>query len=190
MTRALAGGIIEWMWILWAVYWFVSSRSVKTAVKQESGAGRFLHLALMTIGICLFLVRLDLGPLNLHFLPSAPWMNLASVALVAAGVGLSFWARYHIGQYWSSTVSLKEDHRIVETGPYAYLRHPIYSGIILAILGSVLTSGTYRALAGFLVIVAALCLKASREEQLLSGELGSAYTDYRRHTGFLVPKLR
>jgi len=188
MTRELAGGIIEWMWIIWGAYWYISSRSVKTAVKRESGAGRFLHLALMAIGISLFAVRLDL--LNSRFLPSAPWMNLASVALVAAGVGLSFWARYHLGQYWSSSVSLKEDHRIIETGPYAYLRHPIYSGIIVAVLGSVLMSGTYRALVGFLVIVTALCIKASREEQLLSGELGSAYTEYRRNTGFLVPRLR
>lgn len=190
MTPELAGRIIEWMWIVWGVYWFISSRSVKTAVKRESGAGRFLHLALMAIGISFFLVRFDLGPLNQHFLPNTPWTNLASVALVAAGVGLSFWARYHLGQYWSSTVSLKEGHRIIETGPYAYLRHPIYSGIILAILGSLLSTGTYRTLLGFAVIVTALCIKATREEHLLCGELGSAYTDYRRHTGFLVPRFR
>lgn len=190
MTPELAGRIIEWMWIVWGVYWFISSRSAKIAVKQESGAGRFLHLALMTIGISLFVVRFDLGPLNHHFLPNTPSTNLASVLLVADGVGLSVWARYHLGQYWSSSVSLKEDHRIIETGPYAYLRHPIYSGIILAIMGSFLSTATYRALLGFAVIVTALCVKATREEHLLSGELGSAYTDYRRHTGFLMPRLR
>jgi protein-S-isoprenylcysteine O-methyltransferase Ste14 len=190
MTAALAAQIIKWMWIIWGAYWFISSWTVKTAVKRESGAGRLLHLGLMTIGISFFIVRLDLGPLNNPVLPNAPWTNIASVALVAAGLGLSFWARYHLGQYWSSSVSLKEDHRIIETGPYAYLRHPIYSGIILAIMGSFVSTGTYRTLLGFAVIVAALCIKAAREEHLLSGELGSAYTEYRRHTGFLVPRLR
>ena len=97
-----------------------------------------------------------------------PWIGWAGAALVAIGLGFAGWARFHLGRLWSGRVTLKEDHAIIRTGPYGIVRHPIYTGLVLALVGTGLAQGTVPALAGLVLIVIGLLIKIRQEERLLT----------------------
>ena len=108
------------------------------------------------------------GALNRRFLPpDPPAIEYAGVALTAAGVGFAIWARAHLGKYWSGDVTIRQEHRLIRSGPYQFIRHPIYSGMLLALVGSVLVIGEYRALLGFAIILLGFVKKARKEESFL-----------------------
>jgi len=102
---------------------------------------------------------------------------------------VAIWARYSLGAYWSARVTLKEGHQLIRSGPYALVRHPIYTGMFLAALGTALVGGEWRGILALLLLITAHARKAFREESLLSREFGEEYTNYRRSTGFLFPRL-
>jgi|SRR5579859_8228352 len=190
MRQLSAIQIINWMWLIWILNWLVSAFFVKKTETKEPGTRRLAHLVLFGAGLLvIYGHEWHLGVLDRHFISATASINGIAVCLSAAGLILAFWARAHIGQYWSATIALKQDHRVVQTGPYAYLRHPIYTGIILAFLGQLLVTGQYRGMLGLGLIIAALVQKARSEEGLLSQILGPAYRDYRQHTGFLLPRI-
>jgi len=115
----------------------------------------------------------------------------ALAGLTLAGVLFSWWARIHLGRLWSSAITRKEDHRVVDTGPYAWVRHPIYTGLIAAIFATAVAEGTASALAGAALVASGLWLKARTEERFLVVELGvDAYGAYCRRVPMLVPFLR
>jgi protein-S-isoprenylcysteine O-methyltransferase Ste14 len=99
------------------------------------------------------------------------------------------WARFHLGQYWSARVTIKKDHQLIRTGPYARLRHPIYSGLDLAVLGSALALDRWRCLAGDCLIVLGYWIKARKEEAMLSAQFAAGFQEHCRLTGFLLPRL-
>src|SRR5262245_7695335 len=100
-----------------------------------------------------------------------------------------WWARIHLGQLWSSSVTRKEHHRVVDTGPYAIVRHPIYTGLLLAIIGTVLLRGTIISLTGSALMAAGIYIKARLEEEFLHQQLGEPYDAYARRVPMLVPFL-
>ena len=190
MRQLSAIQIINWMWLIWVLNWLVSALFVKKTETKEPGPRRLAHLVLFGAGLLMIYGReWQLGSLDRRFIAPNATINGIAVCLSAAGLILAFWARSHIGQYWSASIALKQDHRVVQTGPYAYLRHPIYTGILLAFLGQLLVTGQYRGILGLGLIIAALVQKALSEEGLLLQSLGAAYLDYRRNTGFLLPKI-
>jgi protein-S-isoprenylcysteine O-methyltransferase Ste14 len=105
------------------------------------------------------------------------------------GIALALWARWHLGQYWSGRITLKEDHKLIRSGPYAYFRHPIYSGIDLAAIGGALAIDRWRCVVGVCFIVVGYWLKARKEESMLSEQFGQDFEEHRRRTGFLLPKV-
>jgi protein-S-isoprenylcysteine O-methyltransferase Ste14 len=114
---------------------------------------------------------------------------LAGVTL--AGIVLTWWARIYIGPLWSGSITRKAGHRVVDTGPYAFVRHPIYTGLITAIIASAVAEATWPALVGAILVAVGLWLKARIEERFLTAELGAdAYGAYRRRVPMLVPYRR
>ena len=99
------------------------------------------------------------------------------------------WARFALGRNWSGTVTVKHDHELVRSGPYAIVRHPIYSGFLLGLLGTVIVRGSLGALLGLGVIVLVLRLKSLTEESFMLEQFGSQYTAYQRDVKALVPFL-
>ena len=184
------GHIVEALWAFFVLYWFVASFSVNKMRKREP-AGQRLAFLLIFVGVCYLAEMADarLGISNNRFVPSRPWIGWLGVALTAAGIAFAVWARNHIGKFWSASVSLREGHELIRSGPYARIRHPIYSGMLLAAAGTTLCSGEYGALIvlGFAVI--AVVIKAKKEEALLAGEFGASFDEHRRRTGFLLPRL-
>ena len=125
----------------------------------------------------------------MRFVPQDAWIAYGGIAITFAGTAISIWARYCLGEYWSARVTLKEGHQLIRTGPYAWVRHPIYTGMLVATIGTALVVGEWRAVLAILLLVAAHSRKALREERMLTGEFGDEYRIYRRSTGFLFPRF-
>ena len=118
-------------------------------------------------------------------------MNWILVALTAAGLLFTWWARIHLGRLWSDLVVKKAGHHVVDTGPYRLVRHPIYSGIIFAMFATATAKGTSFALLAVAIVTLAFYIKARREERFLRAELGeNAYANYARKTRMLAPLVR
>ena len=110
--------------------------------------------------------------------------------LVICGFVFMWWARIHLGQLWSSSVTRKKHHHVVDSGPYAIVRHPIYTGLLLAIIATVLVRGTIITLIGSALIAMGIYIKARVEEEFLRQQLGEPYDAYSRRVPMLVPFLR
>jgi protein-S-isoprenylcysteine O-methyltransferase Ste14 len=175
--------------MLFLVYWLAGALKTRTNVKEESFASRYGVMLLVVSGyVLIFSDWVQLGFLKSHFMARSLGSAFTGLALTWLGVGLAIWARYHLGQYWSARVSIKEGHELIRTGPYARLRHPIYSGLLLATIGTALVIDKWRCVAGILLILAAFSLKARMEESMLAQQFGDAFGEHRRHTGFLIPR--
>jgi protein-S-isoprenylcysteine O-methyltransferase Ste14 len=165
----------EVIWIGWLVSWIAASlwsgRTAKRATTWETWAYR----------VAIFAGALLIAPWTASLLG-------ALVGVMLVGLLLTWLARIHLGRLWSSAITRKEQHRVVDTGPYAYVRHPIYAGIITALMATAIIEATLAALVGAVLISLGLWLKARAEERFLMGELGpDAYRSYCSRVPMLIP---
>ena len=175
-------------WYAFVAVWVVAAFWVKATKQAEPLSSRFGYGLLMAAGFyLLFSERLPLGVLAGRFVGKSDWIATVGIALTFAGVGLSIWARIILGRNWSGKVTRKVDHQLIRSGPYAFVRHPIYSGLLLAAIGTATVVGEWRAVLGIALILASESIKARREEQFMSAEFGDSYEEYRRGTWFLIP---
>ncbi len=178
-------------WLVFLGYWAFSAIGTKRTTKRESVLGRAPHIFLVVLGaMLLFGDDVHIAFLDQRFLPRVPAVRDIGAVLTWIGILFAIWARYHIGQYWSGRVTLKEDHQLIRTGPYARIRHPIYTGIALAMFATALVVGEWRSLLGALLVLTAHVFKARKEESWLMEQFGEDYREYRRETGFLLPRFR
>jgi protein-S-isoprenylcysteine O-methyltransferase Ste14 len=181
---------IRALWLLFGLYWLVSALKLKKTKRRESWLQRSRYVLPLIVAFC-FLTRPELrqGWLAVRFVPESLAIEWFGVALTAAGVGLAIWARWHLGSNWSGVVTLKENHELIRTGPYRTIRHPIYTGILLAFLGTAVTMGEVRALVALAITWSSFYLKARREESFLAEEFGPNFKEHLRHTGMFLPRL-
>jgi protein-S-isoprenylcysteine O-methyltransferase Ste14 len=178
-------------WYVLAIYWTISAFRVQQTKVQEDAGGRLFHLGAMALAFfLLFSHRLDIGPLGLRFAPVSAWFRTSGTVLTFAGAAFAIWARYSLGQYWSARVTLKIDHQLIRSGPYAWVRHPLYSGLLLAMAGTALVAGEWRGVIAVVMALVEFSRKAAKEEALLAGEFGERYQEYRKQAGFLTPRFR
>jgi protein-S-isoprenylcysteine O-methyltransferase Ste14 len=175
------------LWIAWLVYWWVSARNVKVARWQEPLGSQLLHRVPMILA-ALLLSAPGVLPLALRrrILPPGTLVPTVGLVLIAAGLGFTVWARRHLGRNWSSQVVVKEDHALIRTGPYRRVRHPIYTGLLLAFLGTAMIIGEVRAFFAFLLLLISFAIKSQAEEARMS-ETFPEYEQYRRETAALMP---
>ena len=182
--------LIKGPWIVFVAYWVVSALKTRKTVRWESFASRYSVMFIVVAGfVLLFGDEAKIGTLADHMFPRTFALWIAGVALTWIGIGISLWARWHLGQYWSGRVTIKEDHKLIRTGPYAHFRHPIYSGLLLAAIGGALAIDRWQCAVGVGLIALGFCIKAKKEEALLASQFGEAFEEHRRHTGFLLPKF-
>lgn len=191
MGPGLARILVDIAWCAFLVVWAVSGRKTLATKSAESLASRFGVLFIQSVG-CVFLFGrgVGFGILGRPFLAPGDMLTFFGVGLSWAGVAVAIWARYHLGKYWSSQVTIKEDHKLIRTGPYARIRHPIYSGLVLAATGTALTIDRWRCVIGVGLILLALAIKARKEENLLGQQFGEDFVEHRHRTGFLLPRFR
>ena len=177
-------------WYVFGIYWLITWLRVNRTKTEESLASRLATIIPMVLACELLFSDLSrIGPLRLRFAPAAAWIAWLGFAVTTLGVAIAIWARYCIGQFWSARVTLKEGHRLIRSGPYQFVRHPIYTGMLVGATGRALTIGEWRGILALVLILATHWRKARREESLLTTEFGEEYAAYRRSTGFLFPRL-
>ena len=190
MTHSIWGALIGSCWAVFVVYWFIASFFVRPTSRRDSSGVRLVQIVLLAPAIVLLSnPATRLGFLGRHFVRPTVFTAAVGFLLTACGIGIAIWARYHIGRYWSSNVTLKTHHKLIQTGPYAAIRHPIYSGLLLAFLGTALAIGEWRGLLAVVLILISHSWKARREEELLKSLFGREYEDYRKRTGFIFPRF-
>jgi protein-S-isoprenylcysteine O-methyltransferase Ste14 len=176
------------MWLAWIAYWWISSRDVKPTLRHETRYSRIAYVVpLMFAGWLLAAPQVSTPILRERFIPYSPWTFAAAAAITAMGLLFSVWARRHLGRNWSGTVTIKEDHELITTGPYAIVRHPIYTGLLLGFVGSALAIGEYRGVLAVGLALGSCLFKMRVEERFMRERFGNAYSDYSRRVPALVP---
>ena len=182
-----ARNLILALWVIWLLYWLIAARGSKP-VRQREGA--VTRLA--------FLVQLVVTAILMAPLPWSGWLSLQvigggwtrywiAVAVVIIGLLVCIWARRSLGGNWSGSVTLKEGHELVQGGPYRRIRHPIYAGMLLMILGTGLASGRVHGLLAFPIALSALWLKSRVEERWMAAEFTARYAAYKQKSWALIP---
>lgn len=176
-----------WVLLLW---WLVSAWGNKSATRGEPWLTRvLLYWVPLVVAFGL------LGPgewfghtlLREGIVPHTVPVFAVALLLVVTGVALACWSRYLLGRNWSSVVQIKQDHELIEAGPYRYIRHPIYTGILLAFIGTALKVGDVRGIFAVLIVFISFWRKLRMEERMLGETFGEAYAAYRLRTKALIP---
>jgi protein-S-isoprenylcysteine O-methyltransferase Ste14 len=182
--RALMSGL----WIAWGLYWLISARNAKTTERRESSSSRSFYSALLLAGALLMLLpRTWLGPLATPLLPEAALRFRVALGLLATGLAFTVWARLHLGRNWSGTVTVKQGHELIRSGPYGLVRHPIYTGLSLAFAGTAIACGDVAATLGLALVVVSFLYKLRIEEGFMRGQFPGQYASYAAEVPALLP---
>lgn len=178
------------LWMGLGIIWLVTALRTKQTQERADVGSRLIYG--IPVVLAFFLMFGDYMPmkwLRSRVLPANGAVVMAGLTLTAIGIAFAVWARFYIGQNWSSAVSIKVGHQLVRTGPYAWVRHPIYSGLLLAMIGTALVLRESRGLLATGLLWVAFWMKSRMEEGFMLKAFGSVYEDYSRSTGALVPHL-
>jgi len=189
--RLLYHYLLPGLWLTWIAYWRISAADVKPTQRHESPGSRAAHLLPLLVAGVLLWIRGDAadGWLFQRFLTRSLTTFWIGTAITAAGLGFSAWARVHLGRNWSATVTVKQDHELIRTGPYAIVRHPIYTGVLFGFIGTALAIGQWRGVLAVVIVFVAFWRKLRLEERWMSETFGEDYRGYRARTKALIPYL-
>ena len=148
------------MWLIWAAYWWIAALGAKPTERREALGSRLLHV---------------------------PWEFWCGALITAIGLLFAIWARVEIGRNWSGTVTIKRNHELIVSGPYALVRHPIYTGLILAFVGSAIARGQWRGVLAVFFVWVSLWRKLQVEERWMIERFGEQYVAYRQRVPAIVP---
>jgi protein-S-isoprenylcysteine O-methyltransferase Ste14 len=176
----------EFLWLVWLIAWL----RTKPTQERASFGSRLLYGLPVFLAFYLIFGDMRFAWLKTRIIPHNAFADVSAVALTALGVAFAIWARFYIGQNWSSAVSIKVGHQLIRTGPYAWVRHPIYSGLLLAMVGTAIARREPRGFVAFALLWVAFVIKSRMEEEFMRKTFGTEYEEYSQVTGALVPKMR
>ncbi len=176
--------VVGCLWLGWLVSWHIAMRWRDKPTVQAPHADYRLHFMMIAVGtILMYGVIPRHQPVFWHVTPALGW---SMVALTAAGIAFAWWARIVLGRLWSGGIERMAEHRVVDTGPYALVRHPIYTGLIMGAVALAVLQAKPFAIFGAALFSLGFALKAKAEERFLQKEIGG-YEDYRRRVSMIVP---
>jgi protein-S-isoprenylcysteine O-methyltransferase Ste14 len=184
--------VCKWMWMAWAILWIVWALRTKRAQIRLNLAQALTYMLPTALGAWIFFApssRLRRVGLLWNAIPPVPWLMWLGAAMTLAGLLFAIWARIYLGKNWSGLVTVKHDHELIRTGPYRFVRHPIYSGILLALLGTTISRRNVWGFLGVAIVWLGLWMKSRLEERFMVETFGPRYDDYRRTTGGIVPRV-
>jgi len=177
--------------VAWAglgLFWAAPARGPQSAEFKWYRPIRLLVLA--GVFALLFWKATAIGVLGKRFVPDISAIGIAGFVAAVCGMSIASWSRITLGRYWSDKVILQTEHQLIRRGPYAIMRHPLYSGVLLAVLGTALVLGEVRGLVSFAILLLNYAIKAKREERILAERFGPDFDTHLRSTGFLFPRFR
>lgn len=175
-------------WTAFGLYWGAPSKGPQSG---EFKWYRLLRLVILaSVFALLFWKATAIGFLGRRFVPYI--LGLGWIGFVAAVLGMlvASWSRIALGRYWSDKVIVQTEHQLIRNGPYSRMRHPLYSGVLLAVLGTAVVLGEIRGLLSFVILLVNYTIKAKREERILAERFGTEFRAHVAHTGFLLPRFR
>jgi protein-S-isoprenylcysteine O-methyltransferase Ste14 len=176
------------MWLVFLVYWRAKAWNVKATQRIESWWFRAVRTVLFLTAIALLMLPRIPVPLLYRRLYEHVLLSFwAGAVVTAAGLLFAVWARGHIGRNWSSQVTIKEGHELVQTGPYGLVRHPIYTGILTGFVGSAIATGQVRGWVAAALVLVSFWMKLKLEERWMREVFGAKYDDYSLRVKALVP---
>ena len=180
------------LWCAWYVYWIVSARhrirnTPDAPAKHESFAGRLVYMVILILGFVLLFGRVRMSYGQMRLWSASRISDALGLAIQAIGLAFSVWARRALGKNWAARVTIGAKQELIVAGPYRIVRHPIYSGLLFALIGTAVIAVNLNALAGFLLILVSVVIKLRREESALREHFGEAYADYASQVPALVP---
>ena len=173
-------------WYTVAIVWLIGAFNTKRTVRSRSARSGLVYIGLILLSL-LFFQRFRFGVFALRFVPASAAAAYIGLALTIAGCAFTIWARFYLGSNWSARPTIKQDHTLVRSGPYRLVRHPIYTGILLALLGTAIYMGEIRALIGTVAALIAFKVKSLLEETFMTEQFGAEYTQYKQQVKALIP---
>ena len=185
---SLAIDIIRGCWLVFVAIWVIAAVSTKRTVYRETRAQRLRYWVWLVSAYLLLLYGSRLPyPLNLRIVPNVTPTALAAAVLCLIGLAFAVWARVTLGRNWSGVVTLKEGHELIERGPYRFVRHPIYTGILTMFFATALALGHLAGFAATLLMFTSFWIKLRDEEKLMLQQFPGQYAAYRRRTRRIIP---
>mgnify|MGYP004707330015 CR=1 FL=1 len=184
--------VIAAAWIVFGLYWWWGWLRVKRAARSEPLLPRLLKYWL-PLAIAVAFIGPERwfhgGWLGERMYPASTIIAVVGVLLTVSGVAFACWARYVLGRNWSSVVQVKQDHELIQSGPYRWVRHPIYTGRLLALLGTAVAIGEGRGPLCVVIVAVSFWFKLRLEERWMRDNVGATYEQYMRRTKALIPGL-
>ncbi|AIF46549.1 isoprenylcysteine carboxyl methyltransferase [Dyella japonica A8] len=184
--------VIEASWMLFLLYWLWGWRRVKDASRSEPILPRLLKYWLpLAVAVLLISPREWLHGtwLGSRMYPESVAIALLGALLTLLGVVFACWARHVLGRNWSSVVQVKQGHELIQSGPYRWVRHPIYTGMLLAFVGTGTAIGEWRSAIAVLIVATSFWFKLRLEERWMRESFGATYVQYMQRTKALIPGL-
>jgi len=178
--------VVNALWIVLVTVWLVGALQASPAVRRQPIRSRLAYVLLL-VAASLLMWRRPFGLLGARFVPHTELVGWIGVGVAVLGIALAIAARVFLGRNWSGAVTVKKDHELIRRGPYAVVRHPIYSGILLGLLGTAIVVGEARVLIGVALFAVGFRVKSLAEEQFMEDQFGGEYGEYKRRVKALVP---
>ena len=182
----------RYMWLAWILAWMLLALRTKRTQQRLKITEALPYVIPTGVGVYLIFNRPEIMKrmgLWWPWVSTHTWLGLAGVAMTATGLLFAIWARLYLGANWSGQVTVKQEHELIRSGPYRFVRHPIYSGILFALGGTALCRHNVWAILGFALVWLGLWIKSRLEERFMVQTFGAQYESYRRTTGALLPRL-
>jgi protein-S-isoprenylcysteine O-methyltransferase Ste14 len=183
----ISGSIILGCWIIFLAYWLISAFGQKAIAEGQSLASTLAHRIPVGLGWFLLAYQGLPPPMNLVLMPRRDWALVIGVVICVFGLFVTIWARWTLAGNWSSDVTFKQGHELVKTGPYRFVRHPIYTGLLVMCLGSAIEIGRLRCFLSLVVVGLGFWIKLKQEERLMLRHFPDEYPVYRKQVKALVP---
>jgi protein-S-isoprenylcysteine O-methyltransferase Ste14 len=185
--ETISSSIIIGCWVIFLAYWIISAQRVKATEQRQSWPAAFAHRIPVIVSYILLANPGLPPPLNLRLTPHADWARVVGAVVCGFGLFVTIWARRTLAGNWSNDVTFKQGHELIQAGPYRFMRHPIYTGILLMYLGSAIDIGRLRGWLGLAIMFIAFWIKLKQEEALMLRHFPNEYPAYRKQVKALIP---
>lgn len=177
------------VWLAWIFYWRVAAWNTKETARRDTSPRRWLYTLPIIFAALAFVIPARHPAWRVTLFPDRLACLGVGTALLFLGMAISIWARVELGRNWSNVVTVKVGHELVQSGPYRWVRHPIYTGILVSLGGTALAQDFWCDLAVVPIVFIAFWIKLRLEEEWMRGQFGAAYDAYCARTARLIPFL-
>ena len=185
-----AFAICGYIWTAWVIVWVLWAFQSKKIRQREDNTSRISYsIVVWASAYLIFFGGRLRGFWHYEIIPYASWLGWAGIVITALGFAFALWARLRLGSNWSGTVTIKVGHTLIRTGPYRWVRHPIYTGIVIAMAGTAIALNQWRGVVAVFVLWVALTMKRLKEEEFMRQTFGAQYIEYSQTTGAIFPLL-